>query len=145
MSPHYTLEGILMSVFKIFLLNMLHHLYAVFSHSQRLPQFSFLSFFYYLLRYLFESFQSLLVFSSSYFQSIMKQREIHEYENTKFACCTLVVIYYCTAGTYVHSLGSMKFVLGTFCQRMELIDSSTFWVTPGKHSDNNSNDARRLV
>ena len=39
MSPHYTLEGILMSVFKIFLLNMLHHLYAVFSHSQRLPQF----------------------------------------------------------------------------------------------------------
>ena len=40
MSPHYTLEGILMSVFKIFLLNMLHHLYAVFSHSQWLPQFS---------------------------------------------------------------------------------------------------------
>ena len=40
MSPHYTLEGILMSVFKIFLLNMLHHLYAVFYHSQWLPQFS---------------------------------------------------------------------------------------------------------
>ena len=46
----------------------------------------------------------------------------------------------------VYSLGSMKFVLqGTFCQRMELIDSSTFWVTPGKHCDNNSNDARWLV
>ena len=82
--------------------------------------FPFLSFFYYLLRYLFELFQSLLVFSSSYFQSIMKQRERHEYENTKFACCTLVVIYYCTAGTYVHSLGYMKFVLGYLLPKNEV-------------------------
>ena len=29
----------------------------------------------------------------------MKQRERHEYENNKFAFCTLVVIYYSTAGT----------------------------------------------
>ena len=140
-----TLYSILMSVFKIFLLNMLHHLYVVFSHSQWLPLFS-ISFILLPFEISVRVVSIVLVFSSSYFQSITKHRERHECENTKFACCTLVVIYDCTAGTYVHSLCSMKFVLqGTFCQRMELIDSSTFWVTPGKHCDNNSNDARWLV
>ena len=89
MSPHYTLKSFLMSVFKIFLLNMLHHLYTVFSHSQRLPQFS--------VSFLLLPFEiSLRVISivaglfSSYFQSIMKKRERHECENTKFACFTLL-------------------------------------------------------